>query len=611
MFLFFAVISTTAKNLANDTDQPKDMYNTDRYSKISTLVDSYFVDESAFRQALTTPEDLQYAFVLEKNFRNRYKSIQYLLMSHKSDIFSLLIQNNLKISSKKMARLLKDKAEEVFRLYEIDKTMFEEKIMYKNSDKTTIFTKEQVMSIISSNDKYSLYKFLVLVYTRRVDVAEYLPVLRKLAERGNSFAMSILGEIYYYGYKSGGDGGAHETGNKPGNGQSSKIEIKRSLTTAMHYFQEGANRRESISYNGLGMVYLHEPHKNIQAAKHYFEQAARVGNIEAKYNLYKLYRDVYNFEEIGIPFLIKSATAGHLSAAYTYAEKLLESGNYKDAIKFFKAVCDHHPAITRMEKMAYDFYQNGMIKECVLVLLCVIETGSINAMKNLQYVLSKDDLSFSDSEVEIKNSKTCEERLEKGEFDKILEYIEPENMKNKGMDKNLQNYKNWSKNLKDALLFKTTNQLVKNGCHDYLANLANLYYYGIGTKKDLKSAFALYYSSSLYNHIDGICSVAYCYENGIGCEQDFRKAIQAVLYANNIDSRAYLFCWYSLGKILIKAILFVAVSITMSFLAASNRVLKNVFSIVHIGIGSFDGKYFLIGGASFLIFYWRYIKRNM
>ncbi|KAG0442686.1 Protein sel-1 like protein 2 [Dictyocoela muelleri] len=573
------------KEIKKDEVKVDDIYFNieDSTKRLKPLIKRFFTNKKNFIKSLNKPEDYLYAFILEKNFNNPDKAIQYLIVSNNTQLFDFLIMNNIEIDLKRIAHLLKGLAKEVFNLFETDKSMFIDKIIYENNDKNKVYNKELVMSIISSNNKKEINLFLNEFYNRNVDVVEYLPVVKKLAENGDTFAMSIMGELYYYGYQD---------------------KIRKNLTKAMHYFSEGANRGDRISCNGLGMVYLCDPHKNLNAAKHYFERAVRLGNSESKYNLYRLYKDFYNFEEIGIPYLIKSATSGHLPAAYVYGEKLLDNGDYKNAVKFFKVICEYHPVITRLEKIAYNFYKEGRTAECLLILMTLVETGSVSAMKNLQHVLSRKENLFSEIFID--------EKKFKGNKNKNKNYNNEDEMQDEESFIFESIDKLFLKEKIDKLFFKTTEKLVKSGNDEYIVNLADCYYYGIGTIQNFRSAFALYYASSLYNNINGICSIAYCYENGIGCERDLKKALSTVLYAGNIDKRAYLFCWYSVIKIFIKVFVLALKSffkknleIALNFFVKMAGLLFKIILTVF-----FEGKYFFIGGISFFVIYWRFLKTN-
>eukprot|EP01135_Chromosphaera_perkinsii_P012314 Nk52_evm6s2635 gene=Nk52_evmTU6s2635 len=58
-----------------------------------------------------------------------------------------------------------------------------------------------------------------------------------------------------------------------------------------------------------------------------------------------------------------------------------------------------------------------------------------------------------------------------------------------------------------------------NGLTQAFSKLGDFYYYGYGMEVDYSNAFHCYQKAADAGDLDGLCSLGWCYENGLGCEE--------------------------------------------------------------------------------------------
>ncbi|TBU05720.1 hypothetical protein CWI36_0096p0050 [Hamiltosporidium magnivora] len=431
--------------------------------------------------SLGKPDDQIYLYFIYRVFYGKQEEAFFRLIAGETsskDFYKIIFSHNsffsfgLNSDFKETADLAIKVAEKVKEVFEKRRSDIKSKRHFKKikKEKYLYETIEHLTYLIGSGDSKAETNFLKLIKGGHIEPEKYLKVLKILSERGNQKAMGILGMLYYEGKG-----------------------VEKCFTTAMHYFMEGANKQDPVCYNGLGLIFLHESHNDLLAAKAYFEEASKRGLAEADYNLYKFFKDVYMVEEMGLVYLLNAANKGFLPAIYSYALKLYQSKNYRVSLQYLCSVCDYSTDLVEIQNKAEKRFVERKYKSSLMYLLFAGEMGSIHSMQNALFLLYN----------------------------------------HSGLIEN-----------QNKIIFDLNHRLAQMGHKNNLVKLGDCYFYGIGVEKSYTSSFSIYLSASLLDDPEGFYSVAYMYENGLGCEKDVRKALNYISRIMKYEPKAYLLVWY-------------------------------------------------------------------
>lgn len=356
-----------------------------------------------------------------------------------------------------------------------------------------------LINLIASGDKKAEETYIGHLLAGQIDPRDEIENLKGLCERGNAKAMTILGNLYLEGYG-----------------------VERCLSTAMHFFRQGAASGDPLSYNGLGKIFLKDGHKDLQLAKKYFEEAAGRGSAEGDYNLYMFVRNVYKIEDMGLSYLIRAVKRSYMPALYSYARRLLSNGETASAVSHLVPICDFDSCITELQNRAQDDFRAGRYVACLYKLLFLAETGSLNSTGNLIYLI------------------------------KTRKHLVPH---------------------QDVLFFTYCNKLAQMGQTRNLVDLADAFFYGKGTEQSYTKAFSFYYSAMLYKSSRGSYSLSFMYENGLGCTKSIQNALNMLYKAYYFDQNTYLLVWYTMVKIYVVLMLKVLASLRWVIFSVAGIVL--------------------------------------
>ncbi|ELQ74146.1 Extracellular protein SEL-1 [Trachipleistophora hominis] len=430
-------------------------------------------------QNASEPSDLIYIYFL-KHLRNDEDANFYLMAAENySPFFRHIYAHkaffNFEISApvSELAGIYSRTAKAIVTKYLSNRFSFHDKMKFeKIRDVPPV---NYLINLIGSGDKKAEETYINSVLTGQIDPRNEIQNLKKLCETGNAKAMTVLGNLYLEGYG-----------------------VEKCVSTAMHYFRQGAANGDPLSYNGLGKIFMREGHKDLSLAKKYFEEAASRGSAEGDYNLFVFVRNVYKIEDMGLSYLIRSVKRSYMPALFSYAKRLLSNGETASAVSHLVPICDFDDCIVDLQGRAQKDYREGRYVPCLYKLLFLCETGSLNSIGNLLYLL-----------------KTC-----KG--------LVPE---------------------QDTLFHTYCDKLAQMGQIHHLVDLADTYFYGKGTEQSYTKAFSFYYAAMLYKSARGSYALSYMYENGLGCTKSISDAMSMLYKAYAYDENTYLLVWYTMLKI--------------------------------------------------------------
>ncbi|KRH92321.1 Extracellular protein SEL-1, partial [Pseudoloma neurophilia] len=301
---------------------------------------------------------------------------------------------------------------------------FHDKIDYSNIKKYP--KPEYLMQLIRAGDKKAEEIFIQMLVTGSLSPVNHIKDLIYLSEeRKNGKAMTLLGNLYLSNLISNDnsnkdysidnsidksnkddsidksnkdDSGKHQqknentnnntTSNNTTSNKENKEKTTVDTTTAMHYFRSAVAMGDFFAYNGLGRLFMMDNHLEQSLARGYFEEAAYRGSAEGDYNLYLYFKKVYGIEDSHR--LIRAVKKSYMPALYTYAQRLYKQGEINQAIAHLLPISEYDYPIVALQDQAYIDLKNGKLIECFYKLLFLTETGSINAINNLIYLLTSE-----------------------------------------------------------------------------------------------------------------------------------------------------------------------------------------------------------------------------
>jgi uncharacterized protein len=269
------------------------------------------------------------------------------------------------------------------------------------------------------------------------------------------------------------------------------INVKKSIDTALDYFLKGKIGGDPISYNGIGKILMSGEYEDFTSAKQHLDIATSSMTInETDYLLYLLYKKYFKIDQYSNYYLSRAVSLGYLPAICQDGENYIKKGDYNSAIIRLSPIIDYDKTIIDYQNMAYKKFCSKNYKGCLLILLLVIEMGSESSLKNAIYLL---------------------------ENYKILD--------------------NQDKFLFDLYIYQTKYS------NENLNRIGDCYFYGRGVLQSYKNAFSYYLTSASMKNTEGLISLSYMYEKGLGTQRDFYKAFSSI---QNIilDDDNYLLLYY-------------------------------------------------------------------
>lgn len=487
MFLFVQLLGASIlENLVLDGKIHEAYENISQASDPSDLIYVYFL------KLLHREEDANFYLMAAENYSPFFQHIY----AHKAFF-------NFEIAApvSELAGVYSKVAKGIVTKYLTNRFQFRDKMKFEKIQ--DIPPVNYLINLITSGDKKAEETYINLVLAGQIDPRNEIQNLKRLCETGNAKAMTILGNLYLEGYG-----------------------VQKCLSTAMHYFRQGAANGDPLSYNGLGKIFMKEGHKDLNLAKNYFEEAASRGSAEGDYNLFMFVRNIYKIEDMGLSYLLRSVKRSYMPALFSYAKRLLTNGETAAAVSHMVPICDFDECIFELQNRAQKDYQDGQYVPCLYKLLFLCETGSLNSMSNLLYLL------------------------------KTRKDLVPE---------------------QDTLFHTYCSKLAQMGQVHHLVDLADTYFYGKGTEQSYTKAFSFYYSAMLYKSARGSYALSYMYENGLGCTRSITDAMSMLYKAYAYDENTYLLVWYTMIKIYLVVMTRIAYSVRWLIGCALGALLGYLF----------------------------------
>lgn len=160
---------------------------------------------------------------------------------------------------------------------------------------------------------------------------------------------------------------------------------------AYNWFVLGSDLNDSISQNGLGMMYLHGIHvpQNRDKAIEYFKNAAAQDNPEAQVNLAIEYIKHDTTLTHAIRYFTVAAEAKHPLAQW-YLAKLHQNGvglpkSCQVAVSYYKSIAERCDWLHPVVETAYTAYENGDRESALLYYMIAAEHGYEIAQSKYQH----------------------------------------------------------------------------------------------------------------------------------------------------------------------------------------------------------------------------------
>lgn len=268
--------------------------------------------------------------------------------------------------------------------------------------------------------------------------------------------------------------------------------VTKSVDRAMDMYLKGKAFGDPVSYNGIGRILMSSEYEDYGSAKNHFEMASISGILnETDYRLYELYTNHLLMPDYGKFYLSKAMTMGYLPAIYKDGQGYYQRKDFASTIIRLEPILDYSRPVINYQNIANGFLKNKKYLPCLVALLISVELGSRSSLDNAIYLLENHTL-LDDQ---------------------------------------------------DSILFSLYIRQMREGVNKNLNRIGDCYFYGRGVKQSYTDAFSYYLSSSVYRNTEGIVSVAYMYEKGLGVEKSLIKSFQ-FLRKIKVDDKNYLLLFY-------------------------------------------------------------------
>ncbi|CAO3629021.1 unnamed protein product [Cunninghamella echinulata] len=298
--------------------------------------------------------------------------------------------------------------------------------------------------------------------------------------------------------------------------------VTKNTQKAYQWFQIGTEFNDSISFNGLGMIFMTPENEDYKKALENFKKASNLKNADAHVNLAGEYIKGEETLSAGIQLLDLARKSNHV-LAYWYLGQLYEQGLGMDnpscptAVSFYKGIAEGGDWSMPTVNDAYDAYKNGDMETALLNYMLAAERGYEVAQLNVAYLLDTNKVALS-----IPEKLGLQEAPTRNNYTEQLALIY------------------WSRSANQ----NNVDARVKMG--DY-------YYYGIGTPVDYEKAASCYRVAVEFDVSPmAMWNLGWMYENGIGVAKDYHLAKRQYDNALATNGNAYLPVKLSLLKLHLK-----------------------------------------------------------
>ncbi|KAF9762788.1 Protein sel-1 like protein 2 [Nosema granulosis] len=270
------------------------------------------------------------------------------------------------------------------------------------------------------------------------------------------------------------------------------LEVQKSADKAMDMYLKGKAFGDPVSCNGIGRILMSSEYEDYGSAKNHFDLASMSGILnETEYRLYELYTNHLMMPDYGKFYLTKSMSMGFLPAIYKDGLGYFEKKDYASTIIRLEPILDYSRPVIDFQNLAHRFLKNKKYLPCLVALLASVELGSRSSLDNAIYILENHNL------------------------------LEDQ----------------------DKILFGLYMRQMREGVNKNLNRIGDCYFYGRGVEQSYVDAFSYYLSSSVLRNTEGIVSVAYMYEKGLGVEKSLWKSFSYIRQIE-VDDKNYLLLFY-------------------------------------------------------------------
>jgi SEL1 protein len=299
--------------------------------------------------------------------------------------------------------------------------------------------------------------------------------------------------------------------------------VEQNFVRAKYWFDKGIQFGDAQSQYGLGLMLLHGygMPKNVGKAGELFKAAAEQDYHPAQVQLGALYLDQGFPDDLGNAnhYFELAARYGNLEAYYYLAEmNLLGVGREKScttAVGFYKNVAERAEPLVSSWANANLAYEGGDHELALLEYLGMAEQGYEKAQNNVAFILDPKKSAFPLLDGLIQGGKEKSELLQNPSL---------------------------------ALIHWTRSS--KQGNIDSLVKMGDYYLDGIGTNADVDKAVQCYTGAAEYQQsAQALYNLAWMHENGVGLNQDFHLAKRFYDSALEVNEEAYLPVKLSLLKL--------------------------------------------------------------
>jgi uncharacterized protein len=280
--------------------------------------------------------------------------------------------------------------------------------------------------------------------------------------------------------------------------------VKRSMDRAMFMYSKGKDLNDAIACNGVGKVLLSREYRDYESAEQVLMLANNLGAMaECSYLLHLLQKrtGASKAQRRGTSSLEKAVLFGYLPAIFEDGLRYYETGQYINACIRFSPILQYSDLVYDMQRKAEDLFLRSRHRQAAIALLMCVELGSSKSAYDVVYLLQNHSI-FRDQ---------------------------------------------------DRILFGIYQTLVGTEDYKYLINMGDAYFYGRGTEKSHRDAFALYLSSAILKNQEGYFNTAYMYEHGYGTCQSWAHVFRHLLRIR-LNDKTYLLLLYTYIRLFAKLV---------------------------------------------------------
>jgi TPR repeat protein len=411
--------------------------------------------------------------------------------------------------------------------------------------------------------------------------------LTRLANKGNVYAQTKLGEIYFQG----------------------KYTVK-NVTEGLKWYDMASRQGDGTSSNRLGNYYY--SNKAFSNAVSMYQRAQEQNNAYGYYNIGKMYsngqyfpKNPVNAFEMYKKSAELGAVEGMVQTGMCYAKGIGTLKDDGEAKKYFEEAAAKKNAVAH-NWLGYLYEEGRFGEKDINRALDWYEKGAACGGENCAYAAAR--IYF-----------------EKGEYQKAWDYALDARRKNVKEADGIIN-----KIEETGYILSSHRSLAESGHTDQQVRLARAYEKGgLGVEKDEKLATYWYERAALANNQEALAATANRYKKGLGVEKDIEKAkkYKAMITVSSptkaqhsaistfllnifrfltpltvIPIRAY--CWYGISpqwgaiqELLMEMVVFTGIHCALQLIVSNHRLPKSInYLLFFIGLGLFMAIYDALWG---------------